>query len=351
MPGARKKTATAKAVAPVKIIAETSSAPSDPVEEKKNVKAPKSASAKVSAVPPKSAIKTPSNKKTSAKIVKIEEPVVEEVVVEEPVEETVEEIEICTPETCNKDVEESEEEEEEEEEDEEEEGEEDASEGEEIFISERMSTVPITSITSPRVQGNRSVMSPRIADIKSPKRIVPRSAVSPFESYGKLGADDILYSEDQIFNQTFDSYVDIRAADVITHLHQLDRCPYYFRSGGGVCGAENAEEAIPVQYSADIEEGFDVFECRKGILAFMPVDDIDFGPDENDLVALKNVPEHVYVLPILSSGSNGGDIRFVETFAIWGLMTQEEYQKISTRKDYRDLVKRMKLLSLDQFSD
>lgn len=337
MPGAKKNQATAKSTAP-------------PSAKK---------AATVTVVPKKTA-----TKKKETTFVPAEEDVVIEVCTKETCEEPIHEEETPVQEeeeiVAEEEVEEetvAEEEEEEivaEEELEEYEEEEEVDDEEVPDLEDRQPTVPITSVMSPRAKsaslGNR-VTSPRKADIKSPIRAAPRNKSNYYAHYGDLPVDALLYGEDDIMGQVFDDYIDVRAADVITHLKVLDRCPYYFKADGVVCPAEDADTAVAVQVSDEIEEGFELFECIAGILAFIPVDDLDFGGDDEDTVTLRRVDGHVYIVPILSSGKNGGHIRFVEDFAIWGLMEQEKYEALKTRKDYRLKVKQAELIAITDADD
>jgi hypothetical protein len=240
-------------------------------------------------------------------------------------------------------------------------------ESQERELEDRYATVPVTSVTSPRyiartTNANR-VLSPRRGDVRSPKRMMgddkrvsledtkkpdPRKKSSNLED---LHPDDLIYDDVDIASVELSGYDNIRAADVITWLIAVGRCPYVFKDQENrICSEIDATKAAVVQYSDDVDEAFEVFECIQGILAFNPVNDIDFGYDEDTAHHLESRQGEVYIVPVISSGTNAGAIRFVDDMEMWGLMDVETYNMIRTRKDYRNVVKRSQLrpISMDE---
>lgn len=316
MPTTSKKTTTPEPTPPPAEVTEPVAAPSQPQEDK-----------------PKSILKTTASK--SSKELSFSEELEEVSLVpcsdegcdvsHEPEEEELEEVYVDV------DVDENAEEDEEEPED----------------LQERYDTVPITSVTSPRYiarsnSANR-VLSPRRGDIRSPRRqMSEKRKKSNVTNYANLDSDDLVYSEEDIPLVQLNGYENIRAADVITWLIVVGRCPYVFRdTNGEICCEEDAESVDVVQRAHHIDESFEVFECIQGILAFSPTNDIDFGYDEETAHHLIARPDHVYITPVISSGSNVGAIRFVDDMELWGMIPLDKYEMIKTRDDYRNVVKRM----------
>jgi len=312
-------------------------------EPAKKVAAKASPPAKASASVASPKVVTPPPAKTSPSKVTVTSPK------SKPVEEEEDEgLPVCTDDVCEVQPEEEEEEEEDEEVE---------SEHEPVYIEDRTASVPITSITSPRhiareartSQANR-VMSPRTGDARSPRRTIDaRKVKAPSSRYEDLRPDDLIYNEDDIATVTFTHYENVRASDVITFLVARERCPHVFRAGGTITreNDENTDEVTPVQYSRDIDEAFEIFECIQGILAFMPISDMDFGDDDETVHRLGSNSDYVYIAPVLSSGDSGGAIRFVDDLVVWGAITLEDYDKLKTRPTYRQDIKRMDMTDVN----
>ena len=322
-----KKPATpAKVSSAAKKVASPAPAPAKVTTPAKKVSSPAPAPVKVVAALPKTV--TPA-KKAAPK--------------PEPEEED-EGLPVCKDDVCELDPEEDEEQEEDE-------------ENEPIYIEDRVASVPITSVMSPRNIARTSavnrVMSPRTGDARSPRRTIdPRKAKSDSQ-YKDLQPNDLLYNEDDIATVTFSHYANVRAADVITFLIARERCPFVFRKDGVITREDDpdVEEVTPVQYADDLDEAFELFECIEGILAFMPSNDMDFGDDDDTVHRLGSNSDYVYIAPVLSSGDDGGAIRFVDDLVIWGAIPLETYDKMKTRPTYRQEVKRMDMLDIrDIFS-
>lgn len=340
-----KRTATKKTAAkPVPI----------PVEE---VEIPVEETVVEEVIPEPEPKKVTSKKASSKKTAAPKKPVVE--VIPEPEPEV--EIDVCTEELCGHNDEEEEVVEEEAQTDEVYTGpvvqEEDDDVMEEIEEAEeeedlepRRATVPLNSSTSPRMiqRGNRA-RSPRMGTIMSPK-LVMRNKTDFYAAYPHLEAHRLLFDQDDILDYPgFDSYLNVRAMDTITWMCAVGYVPYYFTQDGIPCHSEEADQAPPVQNQQDIDDGFEYFECCQGILVVDPAYDVDFGEDEEYAVCIRHIDGYRYVIPVLSSGQNGGKIRFVTDFEIWGLISVDHHEKIKDTPDYRNRMKSANLLPIDYF--
>ena len=279
--------------------------------------------------------------------------------VEEPVEDVVGEevIEICQDEVCTitvveqeeveeQEYDESEEQEEYDEDEEDEELEEFGEDEDDGYVGSRQKDVLSPVRVTGRATSNRE-RSPRMADVLSPISNLKPRAKSHYDDYNDLTADMLRWGESEMLDVIFDKYENLRAVDVLTWTYAVDSVPYVFYNGGVLCSAEEAEEAKAVDTLDDIDSVFDIFECRSGVLAFSPANDIDFGEDEVYASRLTRCPGYVYIVLVLSSGENGGDIRAVDEFYIQGKLRIEDYETIKDRPDYRNRLKRTTLVPID----
>lgn len=187
------------------------------------------------------------------------------------------------------------------------------------------------------------VKSPRLGDILSPKR----AFVNPklYKQVPKLKEEDLLFDENTILNETLSAYEHIKAADILTWLKAIDAFPYYYLDDkGDVSHYDDPDvaECSPIETNNDIDEAFSTFECRHGILFVNPTKEVEFGQDENNMVPMIGYEGFVYIIPVLSSGSMGREIRFIQEFTIWGLIEEDEYNKLVQKDEQSELVAKKK---------
>lgn len=176
--------------------------------------------------------------------------------------------------------------------------------------------------------------SPRLGTIKSPKAALAATRKpSLYKRYKELKEDDLIFDEDDILEVELQAYENLRTPDVLTWLKAINAYPYFYQDNGTVTNYGSDIMCYPVETQQDVDDAFEFFECRRGILAFSPMEDVDFGEDEDAIIPSSRYDDYYAIVPVLSSGEAGKSIRFIQEFAFWGLIPRDEYHKYAEEED------------------
>lgn len=197
-------------------------------------------------------------------------------------------------------------------------------------VSSNMPGSPRAKVVS-RVAVKRS---PRLGTIKSPKAALAATRKpSLYKRYKELREDDLIFDEDDILDVELQAYENLRTPDVLTWLKAVNAYPYFYQDNGTVTNYGEGIMCYPVETQQDVDDAFEFFECRRGILAFSPMEDVDFGEDDDATIPTSRYDDYYAIVPVLSSGEAGKSIRFIQEFAFWGLIPREEYHKYAEEED------------------